>query len=336
MLYPSSVEEFLTFGQHAVAMSRYSGLWVAMKLVGQLCDGGQTLDLASTAVTPTIPRFQVNGKSFRKVQDNMYFPGRTIETERHVFEERHPAAVAYMRANALDRVIVGGSNDEIAIVTAGKSYADVAQSLSDMGLDEAALNSAGVRLVKLGAIYPVDAEFLLESLADVEEVYVVEEKRGMLEEKVKDVLCNLAAGPRVYGKRDREGRELFPAYGVMDADVITTRLGPMLRGRVRETIRLDARTRELNDIAARQYPSVHKRSPNYCSGCPHNVSTTLLEGQVAWGAPGCHVFAAIMDDQPHKQIDATFPLGARGADQGRHHPWWREHLPCRPRLPRQY
>lgn len=312
VLYPSSVEEFLTFGQHAVAMSRYSGLWVAMKLVGQLCDGGQTLDLASTVVTPTIPRFQVDGKSFRKVQDNMYYPGRTIETERHVFEERHPAAVAYMRANALDRVIVSGSHDEVAIVTAGKSYADVAQSLSDMGLDEAALTSAGVRLVKLGAIYPVDAEFLLDSLADVEEVYVVEEKRGMLEEKVKDVLCNLAAGPRVYGKRDREGRELFPAYGVMDADVITTRLGPMLRGRVRETIRLDARTREINDIAARQYPSVHKRSPNYCSGCPHNVSTTLLEGQVAWGAPGCHVFAAIMNDQPHKQIDATFPLGGEG------------------------
>lgn len=312
VLYPSSVEEFLTYGQHAIAMSRYSGLWVAMKLVGQLCDGGQTLDLASTAVTPTIPRFQIGGRSFRKVQDNMYFPGKTIETERHVFEERHPAAVAYMRANELDRVVVSGGNDQIGIVTAGKSYADVVQAFSDMGLDDAALTSAGVRLIKLGAIYPVDSGFLRDNLAGMNEVYVVEEKRGMLEEKVKDALCNLAAGPRIYGKRDGEGRELFPAYGVMDADLITSKLGPLLRGRVRDTVRLDARTSEIAEITARAYPSVHKRSPNYCSGCPHNVSTTLLDGQVAWGAPGCHIFAAIMDDQPNKQIDATFPLGGEG------------------------
>ena len=50
ILYPASTGEFLTLGLHAIALSRFSGCWVAMKLVGQLADGGETV-----ACRPTIP-----------------------------------------------------------------------------------------------------------------------------------------------------------------------------------------------------------------------------------------------------------------------------------------
>jgi len=53
------------------------------------------------------------------------------------------------------------------------------------------------------------------------------------------------------------------------------------------------------------------RAPNYCSGCPHNVSTLLAPGQRAWGAPGCHLFATLMDD-PQKRVEATTRLGGEG------------------------
>jgi len=52
-------------------------------------------------------------------------------------------------------------------------------------------------------------------------------------------------------------------------------------------------------------------TPNYCSGCPHNVSTRLLEGQVAWGSPGCHSFATIME-QPERQIVSMTQYGGEG------------------------
>ncbi|MGH7555317.1 MAG: DUF6537 domain-containing protein, partial [Longimicrobiales bacterium] len=54
-----------------------------------------------------------------------------------------------------------------------------------------------------------------------------------------------------------------------------------------------------------------RRTPNYCSGCPHNTSTVLLEGQLAWGSPGCHSFATLME-QPKRHIEAMTQYGGEG------------------------
>ncbi|GAA2881234.1 indolepyruvate ferredoxin oxidoreductase family protein [Pseudonocardia halophobica] len=311
VLYPSSVEEFLTYSAHAIGMSRYSGCWVAMKLIGQLCDGGQTIDLDPERLKIVVPEFEIDGRPFRKWQDHAFFPGKVVETERHVFTERHPAAVAYAKVNGLNEIKIRGPHDTLGLVTAGKSYADTLQALRDLGIGEDDLRAAGVRLVKIGAIYPLDAEFVRESTRDLDEVVVVEEKRPILEDAIKVVLCNVASGPRVHGKRDLEGRVRFAEYGSLDADAVARGLAPVLRPRLREQIILDRRTEQLEAVKARDYSSNLKRSPNYCSGCPHNVSTIVPEGRVAWGAPGCHIFAAVMD-QPERQIDATFPLGGEG------------------------
>ncbi|WP_308819392.1 indolepyruvate ferredoxin oxidoreductase family protein [Pseudonocardia alni] len=311
VLYPSSVEEFLSYSAHAVGMSRYSGCWVAMKLIGQLCDGGQTVDLTPDGPAIVTPEFEIDGRPFRKWQDHAFFPGSVVETERHVFTERQPAATAYAQANGLDRIPVRGEHDTLGLLTAGKSYADTLQALRDLGIGTDDLRAAGVRLIKIGAIYPLDHGFVREATRGLDEVVVVEEKRPILEDAVKVALCNTAAAPRVHGKRDVEGRIRFAEYGSLDADAVAVGLAPLLRPRLREQIVLDRRTEELSAVRERDYSSTAKRSPNYCSGCPHNVSTVVGEGQVAWGAPGCHIFAAVME-QPERRIDATFPLGGEG------------------------
>ena len=311
VLYPSSVEEFLSYTLHAVAMSRFSGCWVAMKLIGQLCDGGQTIDLSPDSPRIVVPEFEIDGKPFRKRQEHNFFPGAVVETERHVFTERHPAAIAYARANGLNEVRVRNSADTLGLITAGKSYADTRQALSDLGISEDDLRSAGVRLIKVGALYPLDDDFVRSTTAGLDEVLVIEEKRPILEDAVKAAVCNLADGPRVHGKRDAAGKPLFAEYGSLDADAVATGLAPILRSRLRERISITRRVDEVEKTRARDYAATLKRAPNYCSGCPHNVSTKVLDGQVAWGAPGCHIFAGIME-QPERRIDAAFPLGGEG------------------------
>jgi indolepyruvate ferredoxin oxidoreductase len=311
VLYPSSVAEFLTYSAHAIAMSRYSGCWVALKLIGQLCDGGQTIDLEPDLPRVVVPDFEIDGHPFRKWQDHSFFPGKVIDTERHVFTERHPAAIAYAQVNGLNEIRVRGGADTLGIVTAGKSFADTMQALRDLGVGENDLRAAGVRLIKIGAIYPLDTDFVRDATRDLKDVVVVEEKRPILEDAVKVALCNVASGPRVHGKRDLEGRVRFPEYGSLDADVVARGLAPLLRARLREQVTLSRRTDELEMVTTRDYSATLKRSPNYCSGCPHNVSTIVPDGLVAWGAPGCHIFAAVME-QPERQIDATFPLGGEG------------------------
>jgi indolepyruvate ferredoxin oxidoreductase len=312
VLHPASVAEFLELGLHAVAMSRYSGVWVAMKLVGQLCDGGETIAVDPSRPAIRAPDLRIGGRAFRKAQYHRFFPGETVDVERLLYAERLPAAVAYARANRLDEVVVSTARDRLAIVSSGKSWADTRQALADLGLDDAALRAAGVRLVKLGLIHPLDPAFAVEALRGVEEVVVVEEKRGFVEEALKAALYPLAERPRVVGKEDGLGAPLFPDFGGMDADLVADRLGPRLLARAGEVApRVRARLDELRSARGREAPGLLRRTPNYCSGCPHNVSTRLSPGQVAWSAPGCHVFATLIE-QPERHADATFQLGGEG------------------------
>ncbi len=311
VLYPASAAEFLELGLHAVALSRFSGCWVALKLVNALCDGGQTVEVDPARPAIVLPDLEIKGRPFTKVCDFGFFPGKTLETEAHLYYERHLAVREYARLNRLNRVEVSGPADRIGLVAAGKSYADLCQALADLGLDGPTLQRLGVRLIRMGLIYPVDGAALGEFTRGLNELIVVEEKRGFLEGLIKDALGS-AAGLRVIGKRDEAGEPLFPVSGALDADLIAERLGRRLLPRLEAYPKAAARLAELEAIRSRRYQVYPGRAPNYCSGCPHNTSTLLLDGQIAWGSPGCHSFASIIE-QPRRQIVAMTQYGGEGA-----------------------
>ncbi|MFQ5931687.1 MAG: indolepyruvate ferredoxin oxidoreductase family protein, partial [Nitrospiraceae bacterium] len=311
ILYPASTAEFLELGMHAIALSRYSGCWVALKLVASLADGGETVEVDPDRPSIVIPELRLGARPFRKKTDFTFFPGTNIETERQLYYERHRAVLAYARANGLNGVEHRSAHDRLGIITAGKSYTDTCQALLDMGLDEEALRRFGVRLLRVGLIYPLDAETIRDFAGDLEEVIVIEEKRGFLEAQVKEALYGLPRAIRVVGKFDETGSPLFPIQGGMDSDLIAERLGPRLLNTTGQFKGVLGRLAKLRDMRSRNYDTVPVRMPNYCSGCPHNVSTRLLEGQIAWGSPGCHSFASIME-QPERHIVSMTQLGGEG------------------------
>jgi indolepyruvate ferredoxin oxidoreductase len=315
ILYPASTGEFLTLGLHAVALSRFSGCWVAMKLVGQLADGGETVHVSPDDPGIVVPELLIDGKPFRKATDFTFFPGLNIETERQLYYERHRAVLAYARANSLTWAEVGAAGDRVGLVTAGKSHADLRQALADLGLDEAALRRLGVRVLRAALIYPADGEAIREFARGLQEVIVVEEKRGFLETQVKEALAELSRSPRVLGKADETGAPLFPIQGGMDSDLVAERLGPRLlrlaEGHADLAARIRNRLDAIRAVRARTYEAHPGRTPNYCSGCPHNVGTRLLPGEVAWGSPGCHSFASIIE-QPERHIVSMTQLGGEG------------------------
>jgi indolepyruvate ferredoxin oxidoreductase len=310
VLYPATVSEFLTFGLHAAALSRYSGCWVALKLVGPLCDGGERVDQTASQPSIVVPSLVIDGIPFRKATDFTFFPVLTVATERRLYMERHLAVAAYARANALDRIMLSSARDRIGIVAAGKSYTDTRQALLDLGLDDAKLSAAGVRVGKIGLLAPADSEFLRTFARGLQRIIVVEEKRDFLERQIGRAACEL--GPiEITGKFDRQGRPLFPIAGGMDADVVAEGLARELRPLIGLPESGEARLRTIAAARAFTVPTLARRTPNYCSGCPHNVSTKLAPGQMAWGAPGCHVFAALIE-QPERRIEALTQLGGEG------------------------
>jgi indolepyruvate ferredoxin oxidoreductase len=311
VLYPSSVAEFRSFGLHAIRLSRYSGCWAALKLVSALCDGGESVTFEHGDVDVRLPDLKINGASFEKRTDFSFFPGKNIEMERHLYLEKHLAVQAYARANGLDRVVHRSPGDTVGIITAGKSFADVRQALDDLGID---VSAAGIRVLKLGLVYPLD-EQVIRSFADgLERVIVVEEKRNFIEQQVKAALQGLGRPIEVVGKSGADSHPVFPIEGGMDADLIATRLARLLSkeiARARASSPAGQRVAEITAIRARDYDILGSRTPNFCSGCPHSASTVLAPGQVAWGSPGCNCFNTVIE-QPERHIDVMTQYGGEG------------------------
>src|SRR5262249_11845538 len=148
VLYPSNIQEFLELGLHAFALSRFSGCWVALKLVTNLCDGGSVVEVAPERPQIVIPEVRIAGKPFQKLQDANFLPPGTIELERRLFYERHTAVQAYAHANGLDPIEKNTGDDPLWLGSAGKSYADLRPALYDIGLDNAAVTRLCLRVFR--------------------------------------------------------------------------------------------------------------------------------------------------------------------------------------------
>lgn len=253
VLTPGGVQDVLDLGLHGVALSRYCGSWVGVKVWTNVADGFGTAEVGPGRVAPVVPELVVDGRPWRHVQLPNVFPA-VPGMEDALYHGRLEAARAYARANSLNRISAGGERAWLGVVAAGKTYHDVVQAFFDLGLDEAALRDRGVRLLKLGMTFPFDAATAQEFARGLEEVLVVEEKRPFVELFVRDALYGLAERPAVVGKRDEEGRPLVPTDNELSAD----RLAPVLAARLGRKGALpssfEARLDLLADAARRAAP----------------------------------------------------------------------------------
>ncbi|MFS0756098.1 indolepyruvate ferredoxin oxidoreductase family protein [Noviherbaspirillum sp. 1P10PC] len=325
VLYPSSVQEYLDYGLHGWAMSRYTGLWVSMKCVTDIVESGASVDLDPDRVRIVLPEdFDLPPGGL-----NIRWPDAVLEQEARMNNYKWYAALAYARVNKLNRIVWDSPRAKIGIITAGKSYLDTRQALADLGIDEQVARDIGIRLYKVGMTWPLEAEGVREFAQGLEEILVVEEKRQILEYALKEELYNWRddVRPRVVGKFDDtgewssnrhegHGNWLLPAtYELNPAQIaraIASRVsryfaGHPIEAKVRERIAfLEAKEAVLKVSA----PDPSKdRIPHFCSGCPHNTSTKVPEGSRALAGIGCHYMALWMDRET-----ATFThMGAEGA-----------------------
>ena len=299
VLYPGDPAEILEFGLHGIALSRFSGLWAALKIVTNVADGGAVIDLSRTA-PPVLPDLEIDGQPFQKHLDMRLLPPHTVEMERQIFTERTVAALEYVHANGLDSIRCASPGDRLGLVAAGKPYRDLRLALHLLGLDEAALDRHGIRLLKLGCIAPVEARRLREFADGLEEILVVEDKRGFIETQVRQTLYNLPDRPLVGGKETPGGEALFPMHGELEGHQMALILGAYLEQRLPGAVPAEnlsrLRTGAEATVLATSLPAALPRTPYFCSGCPHNTSTQLPEGSdYAGGGIGCHAMAMWMD-----------------------------------------
>jgi indolepyruvate ferredoxin oxidoreductase len=310
LLFPGDVQEALDLSRHAVALSRTSGIWVGLKLVAPIADGTGTVDVHPDRVQPVMPTMEFDGQVFVPHPSGRLLTPYTLEMEREFQQVRSELARRYGVANQLNQVTVTGPNDWIGIAASGHTYHELREALGLLGLaDDQALRDAGVRLFHLLMPVPVDETQVREFAHGLAEVLVVEEKNPTLELLVKSAMYDSDERPRVVGRHDERREPLVPGTGLLDADRLLEPLHRRLSARLGgDRIRPLPARREASRI-----PLVVNRTPFYCSGCPHNLSTRNPEGTLVGGGIGCHAMVALMDAERVGDIAGLTAMGNEGA-----------------------
>src|SRR5579871_2692309 len=283
-LYPGNTQDVIDYGLMAIALSRFTGAWVGMKMVTDVCDGGGTVDVA-----PDQPAIQVP-EGYQKYTDPRLVPTITLALEHEVNNRRLEAARQFARLNKVNRH--NGANGSVGVLSTGKSYYDLMQALRDLGVHD------GVRIGKVGMPFPLEPEFVKDFAAGLETIIVVEEKRSFLEMQLREILYDLPGHPKVAGK------SYFAATGELDPDKMAKVLC--------EVLHLPARQISAPATGMSAPKSIGSRPAAFCSGCPHNRSTLLLDGQIAGGGIGCHTMAMRLGD-PNRHFEFLTHMGGEGA-----------------------
>jgi indolepyruvate ferredoxin oxidoreductase len=308
VLYPGDQQEVLDLGVHAFRLSRYAGCWVGLKVVTAVADGVGTADLGIQRHKPKDPvGFQVDGVAWRHQPLTTVGAHAVPDQELLVVDRRLRAAKAYARHNGLDRVVGAPPGARVGIVCAGKTYFDVLQALSDLGVARADLAERGVRILKLGMTWPLVEETAIEFASSVAEVVVIEEKRPFVESQLRAILHEEGVPVPVTGKRDRSGRPLAPVVGELDPAAITAilrRVMPDLPADLPDSPSAPKRTLPIVPVFG--------RPPGFCSGCPHNRSTVFPAGALVGGGVGCHGIMYFEARHAGMKSMPPTPMGAEG------------------------
>ena len=312
VFFPASVQEILDLGIHAFALSRFSGVWAGMKTIQEIVESSATAMIDPERVEIRLPQFEMPPGGL-----HIRWPDTALEQEARLFDYKWYAALAYIRANRLNYNAIEGPQDRFGIIASGKAYNDTRQALLDLGLDDASCRQLGIRLHKVGVVWPLEAQGTREFATGLREILVVEEKRQVIEYQVKEELYNWRPDvrPNVVGKFNeddgdfsggewsrqnpsshsllRANADLSPA---LIAHAIAHRLkrqglGGDMAARIESQLAiLQAKERSMQVLEVKG-----DRQPWFCSGCPHNTSTVVPEGSRAMAGIGCHFMATWMD-----------------------------------------
>jgi indolepyruvate ferredoxin oxidoreductase len=314
VFFPSDVQGILDMGLHAIAMSRFSGLWSGMKTIQEVVESSSSVSVDPDRVQLVLPQ------DFMMPPGGLHirWPDAPLEQEARLMDYKWYAALAYVRANKLNHNVIESKQDRFGIIASGKAFNDTRQALADLGLDDDTCRAVGVRLHKVNVVWPLEATITRDFAQGLQEILVVEEKRQVIEYQLKEELYNWRADvrPNVLGKFDetdsdnsggewsmpnpsenwllRAKADLTPA---IIAKAIAKRLKKLgvsadISARMDERLAVvAAREKQLSEIKL----DTGERAPWFCSGCPHNTSTRVPEGSRALAGIGCHYMSVWMD-----------------------------------------
>jgi indolepyruvate ferredoxin oxidoreductase len=308
VLAPASIQDVLDYGMIGWELSRYSGLWVSLICLADTMDSGAVVEVGLHRYASVRPADFVlpEGGVGLRIGDT------PLAKEQRLREVKLPAAQAFVRANGLDRTLLQGKGKRLGVIVSGQAARDVFEALAAMGLTPDMAADLGVSIFKVAMPWPLEPQAVTKFCRGFERVLVVEHKRALVEPQLKAILYHLSDSERpiVEGKRDRDGAPLLSDIASLStADIALALVGRLPDGPHRA--KADAYFVKVKGAqsAVAGMNQINIRKPHFCSGCPHNISTTLPEGSRALAGIGCHYMATFT---PERRTDMHTQMGGEG------------------------
>ncbi|OGA06286.1 MAG: indolepyruvate ferredoxin oxidoreductase, partial [Betaproteobacteria bacterium RIFCSPLOWO2_02_FULL_64_12] len=226
-------------------------------------------------------------------------PPATYLQEKLKIDVRWPAAVKFIRENALNEIF-GGAVDEAGIVCQGGMYNVTLRALQQLGLADV-FGESRIPLYVMNVTYPLVPEEITGFCAGKRAVLMVEEGQpAYLEDALHAILRRADLQTRVHGK------DVLPMAGEYTGEVVLAgvagwieRVAP--RGVDTAAVR-DAHERlsAPKRRAAELLGQVPARPPGFCTGCPERPVFSAIKlverdtGPLHVSADiGCHTFSTL-------------------------------------------
>ena len=265
-LYPSAVQEYLEYGLLSWAISRFSGAWVGLKCVNETIEQTATCEI-------DLPGYSYKAPHAEIAEPGVHYRGtiaNRILNEQIALERRLPLVLDFVRANKIDRCTLRAATPRLGLVCAGKTYQDVMRAMDILGIPDDPSNPYGISIYKIGCIWPLETEGLLNFSKGQRELFVIEEKKPFVEAQIASLLVNRNERPALSGKNDPTGAPLLSPSGQFDPQSVALAIADRLEalGLADEPLknRVAALRAEMQTTSGAP-PAI--RAPYFCSGCPH-------------------------------------------------------------------
>lgn len=259
MLEPSDSEEALKLTKIAYELSEKFDTPVLMKMCTRVSHSQSVVETGER-VLPAQKEYKKDGAKY------IMMPGNAIK--RHPIVEERTRAIAEWAETAEINRIEQGKNNKLGIITSSTCYQYVKEALGDT-----------YPVLKLGMVWPVPEKKIRGFADSVEELVVVEELDGFLENQCRNMGLNV------------KGKELFSELGEISQNIVADRLATPIK----EGKKLDE--------------TIPARPPVMCAGCPHRGLFFILKklNLTVLGDIGCYTLGAV---PPLNAIDTTICMGA--------------------------
>ncbi|TXE57045.1 indolepyruvate ferredoxin oxidoreductase family protein [Serratia nematodiphila] len=286
VLSPSSVQEILLYGLHGINMSRFSGCWVAMKIVSDIAESTAIVSCNLNEYDFIIPNSPYPG-----VERNICWPDTPKDQDKRLIEHKISSAILYAKENNINQIVINSPEAKIGIISSGRAYLDVCEALNILNKNNSGKYFSSVGVYKIGMVWPLDPEQIIQFSKGFEIIIVIEEKRDFIESQVKSIIYNTPMPhPYIIGKHSESGNKKF----LSETDKITPeQIYSILLSHI-------TNQQEIIPIRSIYYSDdtcnlpekiITNRLPHYCSGCPHSISTKVPKDSMAFAGIGCHYMA---------------------------------------------